>query len=94
MPDHCTALRQLIEKQLHRRGLPGAVCRVFPPTTANRLYSIVLEERAARVQFYLQSGFVEQFAISGNEQGLMNDIRSGTRALERLLAKKRTRDQR
>ena len=90
MPDYCHSLRRVVEKMLIHRGRRNATCRVFPPASGTRTYSVVLEESQVREQFFLDPGQVEQFAKTGNEQYVLTDVRSGVRNLDRLVTKKKT----
>jgi len=90
VPEFATNLRQLIEKQLLRRGRRNATCRVFPPGGTTRSYSVVLEEAGIREQFFIENAHVERFAESGNEQYVSTYVRSGIRNLDRLVTKKKT----
>jgi hypothetical protein len=87
--DFSTNLRQLIEKLLIHRGRRNATCRVFPPNVGTRLYTVLLEERGVREQFFIESAHVDRYAESGNEQYVLTYIRSGLRNLDRLLTKKK-----
>jgi hypothetical protein len=90
LPDYSHSLRQLVEKMLIHRGRRNATCRVFPPASGTRTYSVVLEESQVREQFFLDPGQVEQFGRTGNEQYVLTDVRSGVRSLDRLLTRKKT----
>ena len=90
MPDVSSNVRQLIEKLLLHRGLRGASCRVFSPAGLGKTYTIILEQSGIREQFFLDTQDVERFAETGNEQFVLNDIRTGIRNLDRLVMKKKS----
>lgn len=90
MPDFSGHLRQAVEKMLIHRGRRGASCRVFAPGGGTRTYSVILEEAGIREQFFIENAHVERFAETGNEQFVLNDIRTGIRNLDRLVTKKKT----
>ena len=90
MPDLSGHVRQLIEKHLIHRGRRAASCRVFAPGGVTRSYSVILEEGGIREQFFLDNAHVERFVETGNEQFVLNEVRTGIRNLDRLLTKKKT----
>lgn len=85
--DASAALSQLIEKLLLHRGKRDFSCRVYPPAAGLRSYSVVLEGNRIREQFFLEPHRVEQFALTGNEQYVLTDVRTALRNLERLVVK-------
>jgi len=90
VPDFSGHLRQAVEKMLIHRGRRNASCRVFAPGGGSRGYSVILEEAGIREQFFIEHAQVERFAETGNEQFVLNDIRTGIRNLDRLVTKKKT----
>jgi hypothetical protein len=90
VPDFSVNLRQLIEKLLIRRGLRNVTCRVFPPSVGSHLYSVLLEERGVREQFFIENAHVQRFGETGNEQDVLTDIRAALRNLDRLVAKRKS----
>ena len=89
MPDCSAHLRQVVEKMLLHRGRRSASCRVFAPGGGTRTYSVILEEGGIREQFFIENAHVERFAETGNDQFVLNYIRSGIHNLDRLIAKKK-----
>lgn len=89
MADVSGNLRQVIEKHLLHRGRRAANCRVFAPTGLGRTYTVILEEAGIREQFFIESKEVERFAETGNEQFVLNPIRTGIRNLDRMVNKKK-----
>ena len=90
MADLSSNVRQLAEKMLLHRGLRGASCRVFAPAGMGRAYTVIVEQSGIREQFFIDTQDVERFAETGNEQFVLNDIRTGVRNLDRLVMKKKT----
>jgi hypothetical protein len=77
-------LRIVVEKLALHKGKRGLVCRVFAPSAGARAYSIVLEYNRNREQIYLDSSTVAQFDRTGNDQLILNSIRTAIHNLERL----------
>lgn len=77
-------LRIAVEKLSLHKGKRGLVCRVFAPSAAGRAYSIVLEYNRLREQIFLDSSTVSQFERTGNEQLILNSIRTAMHNLERM----------
>jgi hypothetical protein len=75
---------------LMQRGRRGASCRVFAPGGSARNYTVILEESGIREQFFIESGQVDRFVETGNEQFVLTAIRSGVRNLDRLVTKKKS----
>jgi hypothetical protein len=68
----------------------GASCRVFPPGSGGRAYSVILEENRVREQFFVNPADVDEFIRTGNEQFVLQEIRFGVRNLDRMAKKKTT----
>jgi hypothetical protein len=77
-------LRIIVEKLCLHKGKRGLVCRVFPPGSGSRGYTIVLEYNRIREQVFLDSSTVAQFERTGNEQFVLNSIRTAIHNLERM----------
>ncbi|MBI4458851.1 MAG: hypothetical protein HY648_02180 [Acidobacteria bacterium] len=89
MADASTKLTHYIEKLLLFRGRREVTCRVYPPASSLRFYSVILEGPQLREQFSLDARQVEHFAETGDEQYVLTEIRSALRSLERQLAKRK-----
>ena len=94
MADNSVALRQLIEKHLLHRGLRSAICRVYQPAGLGHNYTVIMEESGIREQFFMDVSQVEKFLQTGNEQFVLNEVRTAVRNLDRLVTKKKTARQR
>jgi hypothetical protein len=84
-------LRLVIEKLSLHKGKRGLVCRVFPPGAGSRSYTVVMEYNRVREQVYLDSAAVAQFERTGNEQLILNTIRTAMHNLERMEKKQEVR---
>jgi predicted nucleotide-binding protein (sugar kinase/HSP70/actin superfamily) len=83
------ALRQLIEKHLLHRGRRNAICHVYLPVGLSHTYTIILEEIGVREQFFMDVSQVEKFIQTGNQQFVLNEVRTAVRNLDRLVNKKK-----
>jgi hypothetical protein len=84
-------LRVVIEKHSLRKGKRGLICRVFAPASGARSYTIVLEYNRVREQILLDGGVVSQFDRTGNEQVILNSIRTAMHNIERMEKKHESR---
>ena len=84
-------LRVAVERLALHKGKRGMVCRVFAPAAGGRAYSIVLEYNRNREQIFLDAGTVAQFDRTGNEQLILNSIRTAIHNLERVAKKTENR---
>jgi len=84
-------VRILVEKHSLHKGKRGLVCRVFAPSGGARNYTVVLEYNRVREQIFLDGGAVSQFERTGNEQLILNSIRTAMHNLERLEKKQESR---
>ena len=89
MADNSVTLRQLIEKHLLHRGRRTAICRVYHPVGLGHTYTVMLEEIGIREQFFMDATQVEKFIQTGNEQFVLNEVRTAVRNLDRLVNKKK-----
>lgn len=84
-------LRILVEKHSLHKGKRGLVCRVFAPAAGGRAYTVVLEYNRVREQIYLDGGIVAQYDRTGNEQLILNSIRTAMHNIERMEKKNESR---
>lgn len=85
-------VRILVEKHSLHKGKRGLICRVFAPSGGARTYTVVLEYNRVREQIFLDSGAVSQFDRTGNEQLILNSIRTAMHNLERQGKKHESRN--
>jgi hypothetical protein len=52
-------------------------------------YTIILEEIGVREQFFMDVSQVEKFIQTGNQQFVLNEVRTAVRNLDRLVNKKK-----
>ena len=88
MSDASKSLSQYIEKLLFHRGKRDIKCRVYPPAGNLRTYSIILEGRQFREQFFLDARHVEEFAKGGNDQSILTELRTAFRNVEKRTTKR------
>lgn len=84
-------MSQLIKKLLMLRGVRNVICRVFPPSSGQRAYLIILERDRVREQFYLRPGNGAAFGSQGLELAVTAEIRTALHNLDRLGRRKALR---
>jgi hypothetical protein len=77
-------LRILVEKHCLHKGKRGVVCRVFPPGASSRTYTVILEHNRVREQIFIESSTVALYDRTGNDQHILNSIRTAMHNMERM----------
>ena len=81
-------MSQLIKKLLMLRGARNVICRVFPPSSGQRAYVVILERDRVREQFLLSPRIGAGLGSQGLELAVQTEVRTALHNLDRL-AKRR-----
>jgi len=84
-------MSQLIKKLLMLRGARNVICRVFPPSSGQRAYVVILERDRVREQFLLSPRNGAGPGSQGLEMAMQTEIRTALHNLDRLDRRKASR---